>query len=214
MLNEIIKNTPKSVFDIIDPLFFERYDKYDYVYSGNCFEPYYGIAKTIKPKKIMEIGVRFGFSFLPMLLGAEAARDNDEPIIIRGLDLETYGNNSIAISNMTEFYKGNADWKIEHGNSQELTELPDFYDLISIDGCHNYGCKIHDLQLAMNKSRYAILDDYDYHADVKRSIDDFIKEYSHNIEESIYMPTFRGSMLIKFKENITPVEISKTDFHD
>jgi hypothetical protein len=82
-----------------------------------------------------------------------------------------------------------------------MTELPQFFDLVSIDGCHDYNCKIHDLKLAMNNSRYAVLDDYDYHTDVRDSTNKFMKDHVNRIEWGLYLPTFRGSMLIKFKVN-------------
>jgi len=59
-----------------------------------------------------------------------------------GWDLETYGNNEIARNNIGEYYKGNCKWEIQHLDSQEQTELPQFFDLVSIDGCHDYNCKI------------------------------------------------------------------------
>lgn len=195
MIDKILENKPDSIFDVVPKEFFTRYDDYDYVHSGNCFEWYYAFAKVIQPKSFMEIGVRFGFSFLPTMLGA----DNLEYAL--GWDLETYGNNTIANNNINEFYKGNTRWEIHHVDSQEKTELPQFFDLVSIDGCHDYGCKIHDLKLAMNNSRYAILDDYDYHTEVRDSTNKFMRDHVDRIEWGLYLPTFRGSMLIKFKVN-------------
>ena len=59
--------------------------------------------------------------------------------------------------------------------------------------------KIHDLKMAMTQTTYCLLDDYDYHSYVKQAIDDFLRDYSDYIEWSEYIPTFRGSYLIKFK---------------
>ena len=195
MIDKILANKPSSIFDVIPHDFFTKYDKYDYTLSGNCFEWYYAIAKAIQPKTFMEIGVRFGFSFLPTLVASENIK------YALGWDLETYGNNTIAKNNIAEFYKGHCKWEIEHMDSQEETQLPQFFDLVSIDGCHDYNCKIHDLKLAMANSRYAILDDYDYHTDVRNSINQFMRDHVSKIEWGLYLPTFRGSMLIKFKEN-------------
>jgi len=195
MIKELFANKPDSIFDIIPQEFFTKYDKYDYTLSGNCFEWYYAIAKTIQPKTFLEIGVRFGFSFLPTLVGSEKLE------YALGWDLETYGNNDIANSNIKEYYKGNCKWELQHIDSQEKKELPQFFDLVSIDGCHDYSCKIHDLKLAMNKSHYAILDDYDYHTDVRNSINQFMRDNVKSIDWALYIPTFRGSMLIKFKND-------------
>lgn len=194
MLDQILENKPKSIHDIIPSEFFTKYDSYDYVWSGNCFEWYYAIAKAIQPKTFMEIGVRFGFSFLPTLMGSEKLE------YALGWDLETYGNNDIARENIGKYYSGNCKWEIQHVDSQEMKELPQFFDLVSIDGCHDYNCKIHDLEMTMRNSRYVILDDYDYHTDVRNSVNQFMRNNVDRIEWSIYFPTFRGSQLIKFKE--------------
>ena len=194
-IQQLFDAKPKSIHDIIPSEFFTRYDSYDYVWSGNCFEWYYALGKVLQPKNFMEIGVRFGFSFLPTLLGAE----NIEYAL--GWDLETYGNNQIAVDNIGTYYQGNCKWEIQHVDSQEKNELPQFFDLVSIDGCHDYNCKIHDLNIARENSRYVILDDYDYRSEVRRSVNQFMKDNINCIEWALYIPTFRGSQLIKFKEN-------------
>ena len=51
----------------------------------------------------------------------------------------------------------------------------------------------------MGNCNYVILDDYDYHTDVRNSVSDFMRQNSERIEWGLYIPTFRGSMLIKFK---------------
>jgi hypothetical protein len=192
MLN-LLKHKPNSIFDKIPHEFFTKYDKYDYTLSGNCFEWYWALGSYLQPKSFLEIGVRFGFSFLPTIQSSTKLE------YALGWDLETYGNNQIANENISKYYKGNAKWEIKHVDSQLETSLPQFFDLISIDGCHDYDCKVHDLKLCIGKCNYVILDDYDYHNDVRNSTDFFIKEYAEHIEWNEYLPTFRGSQLIKFK---------------
>lgn len=192
-IQQLFDAKPNSIHDIIPSEFFTKYDSYDYVWSGNCFEWYYAISKIIQPKTFMEIGVRFGFSFLPTLMGSEKLE------YALGWDLETYGDNQIATENISKYYKGDCKWEIKCVDSQIEKELPQFFDLISIDGCHDYDCKIHDLNIAMKNSKYAILDDYDYHTDVRNSVSQFMRDNVKNIEWSLYIPTFRGSQLIKFK---------------
>jgi hypothetical protein len=194
-MEEIYKAKPDSIHDVIPSEFFTKYDSYDYVWSGNCFEWYWALGKALKPKTFLEIGVRFGFSFLPTMLASE------EMEYALGWDLETYGNNKIANENIGKYYTGNAKWEIFHKDSQLETELPQFFDLISIDGCHDFDCKVHDLKLCIGKCSYVILDDYDYHKDVRDSTDFFLKEYAEHIEWNEYIPTFRGSQLIKFKND-------------
>lgn len=196
--NKIIKSIyaakPESIHDVVDTEFFTRYDKYDYVFSGNCFEWYWALGKALQPKTFLEIGVRFGFSFLPTIQSSRKAE------YALGWDLETYGNNKIAIDNIGRHYKGNCKWEILHIDSQEQKELPQHFDLVSIDGCHDYDCKVHDLKLCIGKCDYVILDDYDYHNDVRMSTDYFLRQYAEHIEWNEYIPTFRGSQLIKYKK--------------
>lgn len=193
ILQEIYNAKPDSIHDVIPSEFFTRYDSYDYVWSKNCFEWYWALGKALQPKSFLEIGVRFGFSFLPTIESTSTVE------YALGWDLETYGNNTIANENIGKYYNGNCKWEIKHIDSQLQTELPQFFDLVSIDGCHDYDCKIHDLKLCIGKCHYVILDDYDYHHDVRRSTDFFLKEYANEIEWNEYIPTFRGSQLIKFK---------------
>ena len=195
MIEELFKEKPQSIHDVIPSEFFTKYDSYDYVWSGNCFEWYWALGKVIQPKSFLEIGVRFGFSFLPTI------QSSDKIEYALGWDLETYGNNDIANENISKYYNGNCKWNIEHLDSQKQTELPQFFDLISIDGCHDYDCKVHDLKLCIGKCNYVILDDYDYHSDVRNSTDFFLGTHSEYIEWDEYIPTFRGSKLIKFKND-------------
>jgi hypothetical protein len=193
IIESIYEHKPESIHDVIPKDFFTKYDSCDYVFSGNCFEWYWALGKALQPKTFMEIGVRFGFSFLPTI---QASSKMEYAL---GWDLETYGDNRIANNNIEQYYKGDAKWEIKHVDSQLMTELPQFFDLISIDGCHDFDCKINDLKLCIGKCQYVILDDYDYHQDVRNSTDQFLRDYADNIEWNKYIPTFRGSQLIKFK---------------
>ena len=193
ILEAVYANKPASIHDVVPSEFFTKYDSYDYVWSGNCFEWYYALGKALQPKTFLEIGVRFGFSFLPTLLGSESLT------YALGWDLETYGNNTVANENIAKYYSGSAKWEIKHLDSQKETKLPQFFDLVSIDGCHDYDCKVHDLKMCIGSCHYVILDDYDYHRDVRGATNFFLGEYSEAIEWSAYIPTFRGSQLIKFK---------------
>lgn len=197
ILQEIEKYKPDNIHDIINPEFFTKFDVNDYIYCKNYYEWNYAVAKYLQPKTFLEIGVRLGFSFLPTLLGSDSLE------YALGWDLETYvfNGNKIATDNISKYYDGKCIWSLEKVNSQEIISLPQYFDFINIDGCHDYDCKIHDLKLAMANCKYALLDDYDYHVYVKDAINDFIKENEDKIESHLYIPTFRGSMLIKFKDS-------------
>lgn len=192
-INDLIDNKPTSIRNIIPSEFYTRLEDYDYIWSQNYYEWCYAIAKTLKPRTFLEIGVRFGFSFLPFLEG------NPDMEYALGWDLETYGSNSLTRSGLNEYYRGTCRWDIQHIDSQLQPELPQFFDLVNIDGCHDYECKQHDLNIASRNSRYVYLDDYDYHPHVRQSVNDWMRNNTEKIEWALYIPTFRGSQLIKWK---------------
>ena len=184
---------PQSHVDKVEPM-------YDYSVSGNCEEWLYAVAKATRPTSFLEIGVRFAFSFLPVLYGAQETLKYAE-----GWDLETYGNLEVATRNIKEHYTGNTEWVLKHLDSQQISELPQFYDFVNIDGCHDYECKMHDLRLTVGHARYVLVDDFDYLTQVRKAILDFLAEVGQYgtkeslIEWAAYLPTFRGSFLFKYK---------------
>lgn len=199
MLDKILACKPDSIFDIVPRQMFATDEATNYLASGNCFEWSYAVAKAIQPTSYLEIGVRYAYSFLPTLLGA--------PSLTRavGMDLETYGDINVAKSNITTHYNGNCAWEILHVDSQQLQTLPEWYDLINIDGCHDYECKLHDLRLTLGKCQWVIIDDYDYLVDVRKAVNLFLQENGSDgwgkpsrIAWWSYLPTFRGSILIKY----------------
>ncbi len=194
LCSEVLALCPASIHTLIPEIFFAKYDKNDYVYSGNCFEIYYGLSQLVKPSSFLEIGVRFGFSFLPLMMGSPHLE------YAKGYDNEEYGNNAIATENIKTHYWGSAQFDIENVNTQTLEKLDRFYDLISIDGDHSYNGKLHDLALTIGHCTYVILDDYDYHSDVRRAVDAFVAEHRDKMEAAEYIPSFRGSFLIKYKK--------------
>lgn len=210
MIDQIIAYKPDSIFNVVPRECFNHDENTDYLHSGNCFEWNYAVAKAIRPKSYLEVGVRFGYSFIPTLYGGMPSLR-----IAIGWDLETYGNNQIARQNIKNYgpsytfgdgYGNLCGITIEHQDSQKIQELPQFFDLIYIDGCHDYDCKMHDLRLTVGKCKYVYLDDYDYLVDVRRATDDFMREVgtdgwgkSSIIEWAAYLPTFRGSWIIKYK---------------
>lgn len=200
MIDQILANKPDSIFDILPEELFAMDLDTNYARSGNCWEWNYAVAKTIQPTSYLEIGVRFGYSLLPTLVAAPSLT------YALGMDLEEYGSNSATKSNLEKYYHGDCNVQLEHIDSQQVTELPQYFTLINVDGCHTTACKMHDLRLAQNYCKYLLIDDYSYLPDVKRAIINWLDEVSVDgwgkpslIEWALHLPTFRGSYLVKFK---------------
>jgi hypothetical protein len=203
MISQLLAAKPKSIFEIIPMEFFSEMDGYNYYKTGNYYEWMYALSAVIRPTSYLEIGVRYGFSFLPVLLGSPNLRT------ATGWDLETYGDNKVSRKRITDYYTGTCQWQIDHVNSQEIRELPQFYSLINIDGDHTVEGKMHDLRLTIGKCNYVIVDDFDYLVDVRKAVNAFLYEVGSDgwgkesrIDYAVYLPTFRGSMLIKYKDSV------------
>jgi len=153
MLDTIFKNFEETDFD------FRQYayqnDELSYLFEE--WLPYYrmkySICKAINPQSILEIGVRYGYGAVTFLKAAPGATylgiDNDSI---------SFGGSKGAIDwakKITESYK--ADFLI--ADTQQMTSLPgDFYDLIHIDGQQDGDGTIRDMEMALEKGRWILVD--------------------------------------------------------
>lgn len=167
------------------------------------FNTKYKIFKKYNKKSMAEIGVRFGYS-LYAFCHANPDLEYDGFDIINGghggqmnIDTFEYVKNKIP----SEF--PNAKINLHHSNTQILNNLIDKkYDYIHIDGDHSYNGCYHDMEISYkscNKGAIIHLDDYSHTAvpDVKRAIDDWIKNNSDKILNHYYEPSLRGEYIIE-----------------
>src|SRR5450432_4086455 len=151
MLQEILDCSRTSDYDfrvtanLDDPL---RYLFADWV-------PYYrtkwAIARKLQPARILEIGVRYGYSALAFLNGYP-----DASYLGIDSDGELYGGVKGAIEwarDSTRNY--NASFLVM--DSQALDRLPDgIYDLVHIDGQQDHAGYIHDLEISLSQARFIL----------------------------------------------------------
>lgn len=198
-INEIISAYHSDFFD------FRKYanpeDELAHLFDD--WLPYYrmkhAICKTLNPSSILEIGVRYGYGAITFLHAAPNARylgiDNDT---------STFGGSMGAIS-----------WaqKITHGydagfiiaDSQVMPAFPgDHWDLIHIDGQQDGDGTFHDLELALPKATWILVDGYFWTSENMLSSTYFMNKYSHFIEYAIIIPGYAGDLLIKVKEDTKP----------
>lgn len=193
---KILKLKPNSIFDFIDESFFieSGVECHEYIKSRNCYEVYYAISKYFQPKSILEIGVRFGYSLGAMIV----ASDNIENAI--GYDIDQYDKDSTitASTNIKKIIK-NINLSIQFVNSQEISVLDRYYDIIHIDGDHSYDGKMHDLNLTIDKCRVVIVDDYHFIEWIGRACNSFAEKHKDKIQETIVIDSFRGTFIIIYK---------------
>lgn len=153
----------------------------------------FAIAKTLQPKTIIEIGVRFGYSARTMLEAAPQA-------VFTGIDLDSnaFGGVEGALSwarGITSEYEANFILV----NSQNLSRLPgrDIYDLAHIDGQQDGDGTIHDLSLAFRQCRFVLLDGWFWSAENASAGAEALRRYRRAIEYSIVIPGYAGELLVK-----------------
>lgn len=214
MIREVELFSPDDVmhFDrgIIDAVALPMGD----VYGGEVFQDYLsyyaGYGKTFKPKRIFEIGIRFGYTAISMMMGAHNNPGSPKPVFI-GIDDESYhyGSCAKANSNFKQLVPW-ADaqavrWNAFHGMPEGIGT----FDLIHIDGHHARNAIFNDLGYCLpmlNAGGIIVLDDAKpanddgSPAEVYDAILDFMRPYYTNSEvnfEVQLVPNLRYHYLIK-----------------
>jgi hypothetical protein len=143
-------------------------------WHGVYYETKARIAHWIKPTRVVEIGVRAGYSALAFHMGHPYSE-------FYGLDMDEGGWGGVsgyiyeAHNRLTSLLQGPGALNIEKADSQKINQLPVYSqnaDLFHVDGDHTpRGCA-HDILLALNSgARYIVVDDYDYSSHVAEGAD-------------------------------------------
>ena len=206
MLNELISMCNNTDYDFRDYSF--PGDELSHLFNEwvDYYRMKYAIAKMIQPKSILEIGVGYGYSAITFLKASENATylgiDNDS---------DTFGGDKGAVKWAKKITKSyNADFLL--ANSRSITALPgDFYDLIHIDGQHDGDGTFHDLELALEKGRWILVDGYFWSNENLLSATYFLNKYRDFIEFALTIPSYEGELLIKVKDSAKHIFTKYTD---
>jgi len=125
----------RSTMELLGTLPFIPGDDYtkEWFVSPRYYPFYAGLASLVKPRRIMEIGVRLGYSLTSMFRGHGWIEG------IVGFDNEKYikGSNQKAFVNLrTAGYKGPLDIRLQ--DSREATFPDGMFDLVHVDGDHSW----------------------------------------------------------------------------
>lgn len=158
----------------------------------------YAIAKMIRPKSILEIGVRFGYSAQSFLFAVPTALyvgiDIDEPSwgSYKGIPREW------AEKKLQARYPANdiCTWQANTQTSSSTEFFGEQFDLIHIDADHSYKGALHDMmQFWPSCKRIMVVDDVVEISEVARAVRDFLKQTSSALSCGTTV-TVRGAALI------------------
>jgi SAM-dependent methyltransferase len=169
-------------------------------YLFDAWVPYYrlkwAIASYLRPRRILEVGVRFGYS-------ARALLDASPSAYYLGLDIDspTYGGQRGSI-----FWARHAlsQWHADLCiiDTQQLDRFPGGnYDLIHIDGQQDGTGTLHDLELALRQASWILLDGYFWSRDNFLWASEFLLQNRAHIEHYTVIPGYAGELLIKTRSD-------------
>jgi len=158
----------------------------------------YDICKEIKPRKMVEIGVRAGYSawaFLQATPDAEYIGYDDNNGRYGGKGGEDGSFFEWARNILSKY-----NYKLIELNTQSIKDLGIYdIDFFHIDGDHSKAGVMHDLDLAYNSVRiggYILVDDVDHIDGVKRGVSEWVD--NHKVETR-FIKSLRGECLIRCK---------------
>ena len=169
------------------------------------WKPYYNmkyhLCKSLEPKSILEIGVRYGYSAMAFLSASPDASytgiDNDSTVSGGVPGAIEYARYALKDYN-TELIIANTQimdmFPAAEGNK--------IYDLIHVDGQQDGDGTCHDLELALRQGRYIWVDGYFWSRENLLAVTYFLQKYKMCIDYAVTIPGYAGEMIIKVKDGM------------
>jgi 2-polyprenyl-3-methyl-5-hydroxy-6-metoxy-1,4-benzoquinol methylase len=206
MLDSILKNYELCNYDFRlnayakDPLTHLFSDWVDY------YRMKWAIAKTIQPKKILEIGIRYGYSARAFLEASPQAQ-------FTGIDADstTFGGEQGAVDWAAASLSKQFEVHMIKTNSLNLSKFPgELYDLIHIDGQQDGDGTFHDLNMASLQARYILVDGFFWSKDNFAAANEWLFLNKAAVEAVVVIPGYAGEMLIRTKTKDAKVANAST----
>lgn len=183
----------------------------DYVASNNCYEWYLSYPLNLRRNtaRILEIGVRYGYSAVAMMMGATSRSSLVE---YWGFDDGSYGADPLQQKDRIQslFSPGSIEMVLRRVNTQDVGRLDGVigsFDILHVDALHTAGGEgeVHDLKLVapfLKRGGIIIVDDA---TDGRASMMEVIPRVGSELGlNCVYAPTFRGNIIL-FEGNIDDV---------
>lgn len=184
---------PANILDVVPRACFRELGApgYEHIGNGNAFEWKYAVAKLLRPKRILEIGVRFGYSACCFIEGSDALES------YTGWDSEIYvpGSNAVA-ERAVRLCRHRTKTDFIKRDSSTVHSLGGEFDLVHIDSSHQYEICLRDLRLCHGFARAVLVDDTMTCPDDARAVRDFVDQHEAAVSELVHIPSHVGETLI------------------
>lgn len=168
----------------------------DFVTSNNCYSWYGHIGVVLRPKRILEFGVRYGYAIKSLINGSEQS-----PIEVWGFDDERDGVNTLDVfrTYFARHYMGSL--VIEERNTQTLTlaDVPLEMDVAHVDAWHTESGCYRECELALYAVRpggFVLVDDANP-GPVRDGAERLCRDHGLPFR---FLPTLRGMLVFQKPE--------------
>jgi predicted O-methyltransferase YrrM len=192
---------PHSLYSV-----FTQYDQEYYLNQAQAFlckyKCFYAIAKTISPKKIIEMGTCAGSSADAYMSAAPDA----EYLGIDVFNLNTRHDDQSSwdpydVARRLFESRGFQNYQLLKADLRSLTALPYRADFVIVDAAHDFDSAYADLKLAMTAApTFIFVDDSDDVNGAKPAIEQFLsQELNGRVDYTVHIAYMGGGLVIKLK---------------
>lgn len=179
----------------LGPLLHPKDAEQDYLQENRTYAWHVAIGRALRPTRIGEIGVRFGYGLACLAGGSIGDRPEPPAMSLWGWDSECYEPESMKLARQ-HLERFGGDLELRKANTRDLTDLgcPPLH-LIHVDGDHSTTGALHDMALAwraLDARGVMLVDDYYFIPDVQKAVAGFSLAQGIGYE---VLPTFRGTAL-------------------
>jgi len=184
--------------------------------NDTYYGDYCGIAAKYGPRRILEIGVRYGYSGIALCDGALRSGFTVPRVNYTGIDAECFGaaepggdayrlyrSNAIAAENFKRFFEPDAVQARFFTLDTQKEALPpavtsSAYDLVNIDGHHSYDGALKDMENTwplLREGGLVLVDDMGME-EVARAVFHFVQQVTEPVQCQLH-PNERMLMIIR-----------------
>jgi predicted O-methyltransferase YrrM len=168
------------------------------------YPTYYALARVLKPKRIAEIGVWWGYALMAMVQGSlQSLVVQPAEMHVYGYDNESYPEAGSCLSWAAKAFDLMAvPSTMVHCSSRDFDRKGlglDDIDMFSVDGEHSYEDALLDLQLAEpcmtnRPGATIIVDDVGWALNVRQAVEEFCREKGW---DALWLPTLKGTAVLQ-----------------